>query len=351
MGEFDAAGEIVTGGLIARAIEPGTDAGGAHGDVCLNCGTALIGPHCHRCGQEAHVHRTIGEIWHEILHGVVHFDGKLWRTLPLLAFRPGELTRRYIAGERKRFVSPMALFLFSLFTMFAVFQVAGLSPPADFGAAQAEFQQGFEEGFSKESAELLRQRTELEADRDALSEGDPQRAALSREITALETRLAERRTHLSGELAQEEVHTGWSRLDKGIKKAVKNPSLALYKLQSNSYKFSWLLIPLSLPFVWLMFAWKRGYGGYDHSVFITYSIAFMSLLFIAVTVLASLGVPNAVTALIATLVPPVHLYKHLKGAYQLRRLTAVPRALLLMVFVFIVLSLFLVILLLLGLLG
>ena len=54
------------------------------------------------------------------LHGVLHFEGKIWHTLPMLAWRPGELTRRYIDGERAKFVSPMALFLFSIFLMFAV---------------------------------------------------------------------------------------------------------------------------------------------------------------------------------------------------------------------------------------
>ena len=34
------------------------------------------------------------------LHGVLHFEGKIWHTLPLLAWRPGELTRRYIDGQR-----------------------------------------------------------------------------------------------------------------------------------------------------------------------------------------------------------------------------------------------------------
>ena len=37
----------------------------------------------------------------------------------MLVFHPGELTRRYIHGERARFVSPLALFLFSVFLMFA----------------------------------------------------------------------------------------------------------------------------------------------------------------------------------------------------------------------------------------
>lgn len=128
-GEIEAVGEFATGALIGRTVEPLAGEGHGHPGMCLNCGTALVGPHCHRCGQSGHVHRSLGAIGHEILHGVAHFEGKLWRTLPMLAWRPGELTRRYIHGERARFVSPMAIFLFSIFAMFAAFSMAGLSPP------------------------------------------------------------------------------------------------------------------------------------------------------------------------------------------------------------------------------
>jgi hypothetical protein len=138
MGEFEAAGEIVTGGLLGRAMEPRSGEGhGARHDMCLNCGTALTGPHCHHCGQAGHVHRSLGAIGHEIVHGVFHFEGKFWRTLPLLAWRPGDLTRRYVAGERARFVSPMAIFLFSIFAMFAVFSFAGIAAPTDMRGVNA----------------------------------------------------------------------------------------------------------------------------------------------------------------------------------------------------------------------
>ncbi|MFD1959902.1 DUF3667 domain-containing protein [Novosphingobium panipatense] len=95
--------------------------GHTHESACLNCGTALVGTHCHACGQAAHVHRTLGAFFHDLLHGVFHFEGKTWRTLPLLAWKPGELTRQYVEGRRASFVSPIALFLFSVFLMFAVF--------------------------------------------------------------------------------------------------------------------------------------------------------------------------------------------------------------------------------------
>ena len=119
-------GEAVTGGMMARAVEPQAGEAADEGDRnCLNCGAVLDGAFCRQCGQKGHVHRSVGAIAHDLVHGVLHLDGKFWRTLPMLAWRPGELTRRYAHGERAKFVSPMALFLFSVFLMFAVFSLAG----------------------------------------------------------------------------------------------------------------------------------------------------------------------------------------------------------------------------------
>src|SRR5688572_30455677 len=118
---IEGVGEAVTGGMAARAVEPAHGEAGEGAGACLNCGAELTGPYCHQCGQKAHIHRTIAAWWHDFLHSVLHLDGKFWRTLPMLAWRPGELTRRYVHGERAKFVSPLALFLFSAFLMLAVF--------------------------------------------------------------------------------------------------------------------------------------------------------------------------------------------------------------------------------------
>ena len=156
---------------------------------------------------------------------------------------------------------------------------------------------------------------------------------------------------LSAAPGMAKAHTGWHALDHGIEKWQKNPSLMIYKLQASSYKFSWLLIPLSLPFVWLLFFWKRRYKLYDHTVFITYSIAFMSLLFIAVTLAAAVGVSPAWLGTAAFVIPFVHITRQLKQAYSLRWLSAILRALVLSFFIIVILTLFLMILLLLGTLG
>lgn len=358
MGDVSAAGDLVMGGLLADAIDPHRPAGqgaghqgtGGHG-ICLNCGTGLIGAHCHACGQAAHVHRSIGAIWHEILHGVVHFEGKLWRTLPMLAWRPGELMRRYIDGERVRFVSPMALFLFSVFTLFAVLSLLGISPPADLGGSGR-----LASGIKAERAALAKQRTEAIADRDDPEASAEERAAAAKLVNKIDQ-------NIRGLDAVQPIvgrddggnvigfKTGWKRLDYGIEKANDNPGLMLYKLQANSYKFSWLLIPLSLPFVWLLFAWRREFHAYDHAVFVTYSIAFMSLLFIALTLLGAVGVSMPVLATIGVLVPPFHIYRQLRRGYRLRRRWAIVRTVLLLFFIQWVTTLFLLLLLGLGLVG
>jgi len=357
MNDFpEAIGGIAEGALVARAVEPRRGEGGHSNETaCLNCGTELIGLHCHGCGQHAHVHRTIGAFMHDLLHGALHFEGKVWHTLPLLAWKPGELTRRYIAGERARFVSPMALFLFSVFLMFAVFQLVGISAPDDLGPP---VQIGSEE---TRGQSLERQLAGLRSGREAIADDNPAAPIIDRQIEAMVRRIEETRDPdgkivlASNEEKSSRVTyqpTGLALLDNGIEKWRENPGLMAYKLQANFYKFSWLLIPLSVPFVWLIFAWKRRFGAYDHSVFVTYSLCFMSLLFVTIAALGLVpGISGTLLFLAAVLIPPVHIYKQLRGAYGLSRFSAFWRTMVLLVFITIILLLFVNLLLVLGALG
>ena len=140
-----------------------------------------------------------------------------------------------------------------------------------------------------------------------------------------------------------------------MEKAGQNPALFLYKLQTNGYKFSWALIPISLPYVWLLFLHRRRYRerykAYDHLVFVTYSIAFMSLGLMAVVVLRAIGLGSGILGLAAMLIPPVHMYRQLRGAYELSRGSAFWRAFVLVNLTGVALGLFLFLLLGLGVLG
>lgn len=312
----------------------------AHMDQCLNCGTALIGSHCHACGQSGHVHRSLGAIGHELAHGVFHFEGKIWRTLPMLVFHPGALTRRYVQGERARFVSPLALFLFTVFLMFALYSQVG---PGDLSNGVVKGVAGAQSEMETARARGLARMTRLERERASAV------AARSPDVAKIDARIAELRRNLAGiAVAQRQltddrddgVHTGWHWLDEGVAKARANPGLVAYKVQSSAYKYSWALILLSTPFVALLFLWRRRFHLYDHSIFVTYSIAFMSLLVIVVELSLLAGVAGALVWTLAVLAPPVHMFVQLRGAYSLSRFSAAWRTVFLLSFAIIVLTLY-----------
>lgn len=330
MGNLEALGDAVTGGVIGRAVEPraGEGEGHTHEANCLNCGARLAGPYCHECGQHAHVHRTLSAFFHDFAHGVLHFEGKIFRTLPLLAWKPGELTRRYIDGQRASFVSPIALFLFSVFLMFAVV--------------------GLTSNTSKQSAKVLADAgKEIGKDQQKLAILQSQRATATGPVAAkLDEKISDLRNEMS---ALEAVKAG--KVDASIhfaddflggfsdqfNEAAKNPELLFYKLKTNAYKFSWALIPISVPFVWLLFPFSRRFRLYDHTVFVTYSLCFMMLLLAASSVI---GLVSESIAGLAFFVPPIHMYRQLRGTYGVRKRGAIWRTALLTIFAFIAISLF-----------
>jgi hypothetical protein len=334
MPDLEGVGEAVTGGLMGRAVEPiaGEADGHTHEKSCLNCGAALAGPYCHACGQKAHIHRTLSAFWHDIAHGVFHFEGKIFRTLPMLAWHPGVLTRRYIEGERATFVSPIALFLFSAFLMFAVFSLTG-----GLGKVGNPSQQ-----VAEQKAAATARLAKLEVQRvRAVREGE--------DTARIEERIAEKKAELA---ILEKVRVGTAPkvsvdssdapdfLKGWIDEAGTNPELLFYKLKTNAYKFSWALIPLSVPFVWLLFPFSRKFTFYDHTVFVTYSLCFMMLLLI---VGSTVGLVLPFIGALAWFMPPVHMYRQLKEAYALSRAGALWRTLALTIFAFIAIGLFMTI--------
>lgn len=352
----EAAGELVTGALVADAIDRRSGAATTESapGLCLNCGTGLAGAYCHRCGQPGHIHRSLAALWHDIAHSVLHFEGKMWNTLPLLVWRPGDLTRRYIHGERARFVSPMALFLFSVFLMFATFSAIGASLEVpDNQPPTLSARQSAQAKIPPVEAELKRLRAEAASLRGRTdSAAQSERAVLEKRIESLDDDLKGLRSIAKWEPGRfTDLKTGWGRLDQGFAKANKNPNLAIYKMQSSAYKYSWALIPLSVPFLWLLYAWHRRFKLYDHAVFVTYSLAFMSMLVIVLTLASKAGVGEDWIAMAAMIIPPVHIYRQLRGAYGTRRRWALPRAALLVIFAGMILTIFFMLLLAIGALG
>jgi hypothetical protein len=337
MDGIEAVGEAVTGGLLARAVEPhaGEADGHTHEKACLNCGTKLTGPYCCACGQKAHVHRSVRAFFQDFLAGLFNFEGKIWRTLPMLAWRPGEMTRRYIAGERARFISPVALYLFTVFAMFAVLNFTGALNPhsaqnirAGLRAATAENQQAIAKLQAKRGIEM----------------------AAGKDVSDLDARIAKKQADIADtQKALTNVQSSASvQFDNGtpnwirpfIRNVKDNPDLVSMKVQDAASKYSCLLFPLSVPFMWLLFPFRRRYNTYDHTVFVTYSLSFMMLLVVAGGLLISVGLTSLASLLF--FVPPFHMYRHLKQTYELGRFSAIMRTMALLTFAFIAAALFMV---------
>ena len=348
----EAVGTGVTGTLLSAAVEGQGAAKEDHfaEQRCLNCETELVGPHCHVCGQRAHLHRTVRGFLHDLIHGVLHFEGKFWRTLPMLAWHPGRLTRRYIDGERAKFVGPIAVFLFVVFASFAAFQMAGGSSAMLDGVDNSiDAVEEVEREYLRRSQELEDKRAQLSIlKQDGSGELRTEVEQLERELTGLGGALQQMGSDLAPDTidsSQVDISVNQSGSWQSLKE---NPQLLAYKMQTNAYKFAWLLIPLSAPFVWLLYCWRRRFKMYDHVVFTTYSIAFMLalaglsawLIYIGETVHDGIQMLGVITMLYA----PVHMYRHVRGTYGSSRLGSVLRTFALSGFAWIAIGLFAIVL-------
>jgi hypothetical protein len=93
---------------------------------CHNCGAAVSYHYCALCGQETKLHvPSAAEFVHEFVGHYVALEGRLWKTLAYLLFKPGLLTAEYIAGRRVRYVEPLRVYLSMSILFFALLKVVG----------------------------------------------------------------------------------------------------------------------------------------------------------------------------------------------------------------------------------
>jgi hypothetical protein len=78
--------------------------------VCKNCNHKFEGNYCNSCGQSAETHKlNLHFIWHDIQHGLFHFDKGVLYTTKELFTRPGNSIREFIDGKRVKHFKPISL--------------------------------------------------------------------------------------------------------------------------------------------------------------------------------------------------------------------------------------------------
>ena len=81
---------------------------------CLNCGATIKGEYCHICSQRIRDNsdRSLSRLFGEFLSNTFFIDNQFFISVWYLLRFPGRMTLEFIGGKRKKFISPVTLFLF-----------------------------------------------------------------------------------------------------------------------------------------------------------------------------------------------------------------------------------------------
>lgn len=90
--------------------------------TCVSCSAPVPGRYCAACGElRADLRRDgVHHFGLELVESFTHLDGKVFRSLRALFAQPGELTRQYLRGARRPYMTPLQVFLVANLVFFLV---------------------------------------------------------------------------------------------------------------------------------------------------------------------------------------------------------------------------------------
>jgi hypothetical protein len=95
---------------------------------CPNCETEFDTKYeyCPHCGQRnKKLELRFKHLFHDFIGSAFNLDSKLFRTLKLLIFSPGELSKLFLQGKRTMFVPPVRLYLIISLVYFTLLSFVG----------------------------------------------------------------------------------------------------------------------------------------------------------------------------------------------------------------------------------
>lgn len=351
--ELEALTGGMLGGLWARFKSDGKS---AHpppppGTKCMNCETELEGRFCHACGQEhSDHHRSILHLTWETIESMFHVDGRLWRTIPWLFFKPGDLSREYFEGKRARHVPPFRTFLVSLLIFILAAEAVlhkwthDLEHAAEHPAAEGEAAHGEKGGTNvnvtlpggdkvgvvKDGKLLEHPKVEpakptgmpvevktasgiktgymkdgkvVDKDGNVLADGIPTPKSIFEDV---------KREGQAGDNPAE-FNRKVDFVETQMKKVVENPSYFMMIAFGWGHRLAVLLLPIFAGLLALLYVYRRKFFIYDHLIV---SMNFLSFTFLSYAL--ALIMPGPVRGwalLLVTLWSPVNLFMTLRGAY------------------------------------
>ncbi|ESQ94647.1 hypothetical protein ABENE_00715 [Asticcacaulis benevestitus DSM 16100 = ATCC BAA-896] len=337
------------------------------GQKCLNCETELQGRFCYACGQDAsNHHRHILHMIVDSIESLFHLDGRLWRTLPPLFFRPGTLAKDYMSGKLARHVPPFRTFLVALLLFIFVSEglthhlakefehkteeaAHALHDPAAVKAHGDALLKSAQADYAKETAALQKERADdlkdaTSSEEKALVEASYTRAfaaekaeydAVAADPIAAATHDLELTSKGMAVLDDEEISVrsfaydekGAGSLKAKINKALKNPEALMLTMFGWGHRLAVLLLPLMTLALGLLYVYRKRFYLFDH-----FLVACNMMSFIFLTNALVLALPAEAMEWgfgVLTIWTPIYIFMTLRGAYGSGILGALIKTLLL----------------------
>ena len=93
---------------------------------CFSCGEDMNGVYCYACGNKNdNFRRSIWSLGVELFSSLTAFEGKIWRSLRSLLFKPGKMAREFSDGARQKWTSPIRMFLATSLLLFGYVALSG----------------------------------------------------------------------------------------------------------------------------------------------------------------------------------------------------------------------------------
>ena len=233
---------------------------------CLNCGTEVAGRFCQQCGQEnVEVKESFLQLLRHFLEDLTHFDGKLWKTIKLLLFKPGSLTKLYMEGKRASYIHPIRMYLF-VSAVFFLFMFTGEVPekPEDLAAnakAPKDFVSGFNEGF-----EVDLKKDTIEYKTVAEYKAAQQKLPESKRDQWLDATLKKKGIELNQKYQGDKFKIGKALIE---------------KFEHYFSRMLYISLPIFAFFIWVLYRRNKNHFFVDHVIFsIHLYCAFYIILFI-----------------------------------------------------------------------
>jgi hypothetical protein len=135
--------------------------------ACSNCGAAMGGAFCPKCGQSADdIRRPAWALFSHVAESLFAWEGRFFHTLRSLFMRPGRVAREYIDGKRMAYTAPVRLYVVISLVFFTVM---GLAQVRTFGVEISPHDSVILRQDAGEIQQRIAQLAQVDPDMDPLS--------------------------------------------------------------------------------------------------------------------------------------------------------------------------------------